>query len=519
MGNQSFRQSMGWLHTWAGILPGWLLFTIFLFGTAAFFQQEISGWMRPELRGQTVSSTALRAASILLTAKAPDADRWIITLPSDRGGEPLIATWKSGIGNAASSGKAILDPTSGREIAVRDTRGGWFLYRFHFELRYLPHWLAEILVCAAALAMLVAIVSGIVIHKRIFADFFTLRFGKGQRSWLDAHNVTAILALPFHLMITYTGLVTLLFTLMPWAISAQFPDRGSYFQAAYPPGPVRNPTGQRIASLSLNKAVSRARSLLDGFAPARIVVERPGDLASIVQLWPSPTQIGGASDALYLDGGTGKVMAIPAVPGIAMASRSVMVDLHAGRFSGAVVRWLYFLSGVGGTVMVASGLVLWTVKRRAKLLDQNRPHFGLRLVERLNVGMITGSCAGIAVFFLSNRLLPFDMAKRAEWEINCLFIAWGAVLVWTLARPVKRAWIEALAACASLYALVPVVNDLTTTRGLFPSLMAQDWIFAGFDLVMLVTAAGCAFTAWKLTIHKPKDTPRRTARELMEAAA
>ena len=60
-----------------------------------------------------------------------------------------------------------------------------------------------------ALLMLVAILSGIVTHKKIFRDFFTLRRGKGQRSWLDGHNATAVLALPFHLMITYTGLVTL----------------------------------------------------------------------------------------------------------------------------------------------------------------------------------------------------------------------------------------------------------------------------------------------------------------------
>ncbi|WP_237714124.1 PepSY-associated TM helix domain-containing protein [Novosphingobium sp. Rr 2-17] len=510
---------MAWLHTWAGLLPGWLLFIIFLFGTAAFFQQEISGWMRPELEGRTASSTALRAASHLLADKAPNADRWIIVLPSNRGGDPLMVTWKSGNGDAAVSGTAILDPATGREIAVRDTRGGWFLYRFHFELHYLPYWFAEILVCAAALTMLVVILSGIVIHKKIFADFFMLRFGKGQRSWLDAHNVTAVLALPFHLMITYTGLVTLLFTLMPWAISAHFPDRGSYFQAAYPPGPVRDPTGHRIASLSLDKAVSRASSVLDDFAPARIVVEHPGDLASIVQLWPSPARIGGPSDALYLDGSTGNVMQMPARPGIAMASQGVMIDLHAGRFSGVAVRWLYFLSGIGGTVMVASGLILWTVKRRAKLPDEARRHFGFGLVEKMNIGVITGSSAGIGVYFLANRFLPPDIANRAEWEINSLFIAWGAVLVWALARPAKLAWIQTLATCASLYALIPVVNALTTTRGLVPSLMAQDWAFAGFDLVMLAIAAGCAFTAWRVGTHKPKAKPRLNTRELVEAVA
>ena len=30
---EGFRQSMAWLHTWSGLLFGWLLFAIFLTGT------------------------------------------------------------------------------------------------------------------------------------------------------------------------------------------------------------------------------------------------------------------------------------------------------------------------------------------------------------------------------------------------------------------------------------------------------------------------------------------------------
>ncbi|MBI0434708.1 PepSY domain-containing protein, partial [Roseomonas sp. KE0001] len=44
-----FRQSMAWLHTWSGLLVGWVLFLIFLTGTASYFRPEISFWARPEL--------------------------------------------------------------------------------------------------------------------------------------------------------------------------------------------------------------------------------------------------------------------------------------------------------------------------------------------------------------------------------------------------------------------------------------------------------------------------------------
>jgi uncharacterized iron-regulated membrane protein len=515
---QSLRQSMAWLHTWAGLLPGWLLYLVFLFGTAAFFQQEISRWMRPELLGVTVSSEALRAAGRYLQTEGNGAERWTITLPSDRGGEPLIASWHKASGEEVEAGRTSFDPVSGQPVAIRDTRGGFFLYRFHFQLHYLPSWLAYLLVSAAALAMLVAILSGIITHKKIFADFFMLRFGKGQRSWLDAHNVTAVLALPFQLMITYTGLATLLFTLMPWAISANFPDRDSYFAAAYPSGPTQEASGLPAKALQPSQIVALADAAWAPTRPARIVIDHPNDAASLIHLWPHLNRIGGWDDVLWLDGSTGEVVHRPSSRGPATASWRIMIDLHAGRFSGAMLRWLYFLSGVAGTIMVASGLVLWTVKRRAKLPDPAHPHLGFRLVERLNIGVIAGACAGVAIYFLANRLLPIGMANRADWEIHSLFIAWGAVFVWTLGRPAKQAWVEALAACAALYVLVPIVNALTTARGLVPSLIARDWVSVGFDSVMLAMAAACAFTAWKVATRKAKAAPRRRTHMLAAAA-
>src|SRR3546814_15678309 len=91
-----------------------------------------------------------------------------------------------------------------------------------------------------------------------------------------------------------------------------------------------------------------------------------------------------------------------------------MIGLQAGRFAGWGLRWLYFLSGVSGAIMVGSGLVLWTVKRRGRLPDPARPPFGFRLVERLNIAVIAGLPAGIAIYFLANPLLPLEKVDRAD---------------------------------------------------------------------------------------------------------
>src|SRR5690606_20527900 len=44
MKTQGFRQANSWLHTWSGLLLGWLLFAIFLTGTLSYFRQEITYW-------------------------------------------------------------------------------------------------------------------------------------------------------------------------------------------------------------------------------------------------------------------------------------------------------------------------------------------------------------------------------------------------------------------------------------------------------------------------------------------
>ena len=60
---------------------------------------------------------------------------------------------------------------------------------------------------------------------------------------MDAHNALGVLSLPFHFMITYSGLLLLMFMLMPWGVQtaydgdmrAYFNDRGGRSAAVEPP--------------------------------------------------------------------------------------------------------------------------------------------------------------------------------------------------------------------------------------------------------------------------------------------
>ncbi len=106
-------------------------------------------------------------------------------------------------------GHVTIDPRSGKPLPDDQLKiGSEFFYPMHYSLHF--HWLdlGYWIVGLAALSMLIALVSGVVIHKKIFREFFTFRPEKNkQRSVLDLHNLTGVVALPFHFMFAFTGLV------------------------------------------------------------------------------------------------------------------------------------------------------------------------------------------------------------------------------------------------------------------------------------------------------------------------
>ena len=44
---QSFRQAMAWLHTWFGLVLGFVLMAAFFFGALSVFDREIDRWAIP----------------------------------------------------------------------------------------------------------------------------------------------------------------------------------------------------------------------------------------------------------------------------------------------------------------------------------------------------------------------------------------------------------------------------------------------------------------------------------------
>lgn len=519
----SFRQNMASLHTWAGLLVCWLLLLMFTSGTASYFRDEITLWMKPELHGaatQPASAIQAGAAAVqVMQQRAPQAKNWFITLPTER--TPYSrATWSGPDGKLHT---ALIDPASGAELPpARDTHAGAFLSRLHFDLYYVPPQTGRWIAGLCAMVLLVSLISGIVTHRRILRDFFTFRPGKGARSWQDAHNAVGVFALPFHLMITYTGLVTLMFMYMPSAGQAVYQDdKTALLSEIYPSvGKPVKAAGVHAPLAPIGAVLEQAQRHWHGRPPGAIGIANPNDVnARISVTRAAGGDLSNRQPAMQFDGASGALLAASGGnagdgASAALATHGVLYGLHIARFADPLLRWLFFISGLAGTAMVATGALLWAAKR------QRQSGIGARLVHGLNIGCIAGLPVAYGAYFWANRLLPLDLAQRADREAAMFFAAWGAALLLAQWRPGRAMWRWQLACGALLLGGLPVLNALTTETHALAALFLHKapLAVAAFDATVLALGGLLAIAALRLG-RKPKRkaetlAPLSTMREL-----
>ncbi|WP_404334680.1 PepSY-associated TM helix domain-containing protein [Sphingomonas sp. MMS12-HWE2-04] len=495
----SVRQRMDWLHSWVGIVFGWLGFAIALTGTAAVFKGEMGDWMRPEVAAQVAPDTALANGLRWLAANESNAPAWYLTAPDSRSGTAQVLLQPGGTGDYRLW---ALDPATGNPKGIRDTLGGEFLYRFHFELE-LPYPWGRMIAAIGAMALLIALISGIVTHRRFFADFFTLRTGKGKRSWLDAHNVLGVLPIPFHLMITLTGVLMLVTLTLPWATLGVYGGDTAAAARELFPAYVERPAAETPGRLADPAAmIAQARQQFGGAPIGRISVENPGDARSTVLMWQNDEQAVPYSKAsVAFDGASGALISRYREARPAMTTYNFLYGLHMGRFGDAATRWLYFACGLAFSATIATGLVLWSLSR-ADIAD--RKHAA---VARLSAGAVAGLVLAIAALLWGNRLLPLGLAGRADWEVRGFFLAWAAALAWSAAVPARWGWRSLLWANAAGWGLLPVVSAGSVGRGLLVT--PGDGLFVAGDLLCLAMAATCGFAAKRMGVARPARPLRR----------
>jgi uncharacterized iron-regulated membrane protein len=519
----TFRASLNWLHTWAGVVLGGVLFAIFWMGTLSVFDREIDRWMAPMTRlvaaEPAFSYETLRPAyEAAAAAKSPS---WFATLPSGR--EPFVrVSWRE----RSEFLVRLLDPATG---AALPDPGTWAGTRFFFPFHYMLHiklWqLGYWIVGAAAMAMMALCVSGVVVHRKIFADFFTFRAGRqSRRLLLDLHNVTGVLGLPFYFVISLSGLIIFYSVYFPGPAQLAYDgDQRAFIRDAY--GQFERPKAGRPGTLGpLDAMVAQARTLWDG-APVRyLFVRNPGDASAYVQIGRlGEDRVTGNDDVAFFDAGTGALLHQRSGYRPVLGVQQFISGLHLIQFRHWTLRSVYFGLGLTGCVLIATGYLFWLDSRRRKHAQLGLR--GVRIVEGLTLGSVTGILIATLAFFAVNRLLPLGASflgqDRAALEIWTFCLVWLASFAHAWLRP-RQAWIEHCWTIALLAAAAVLLNWLTTGDHLVRSLSQRHlWPIAGIDLLLLAGATVAALTARRLQRRAaalPESLVRRPVRASRAAA-
>lgn len=493
--HKSIRQSMAWLHSWTGLIFGWLVFAIFLMGSLSYYRHEINLWMQPALAQYEVKQDiAIKTAYQYLQENAPDAKSWYLTVATPE--NPVNTMyWEKPDGGY---GNATLDANTGKELQLTATLGGDFFYRFHYQLFGIPIIVGRLVVCLAAFIMLIALVSGIITHKKIFTDFFTLRTFKSQRSWLDFHNISSVVALPFFLTITFTGLAIFFYLYLPWGMQKLYPENPyQYFTEIRTKTVLENQSIQPAQNLAIDKLLNQVQQSWGNQPLSTISVKNPNtNQAQITFIQQEDRSITRNQAQITLNASTGKVLEDTRNNSPIATLNAGVYGLHMATFAQPLLRLGFFFSGILGCVMIASGLLLWSLKRQIQNKN-SKFHFGYYLVDRLNVAAFVGLPCATVAYLSANRLFTVT-STTINYEIYSFFLVWLISLIIALFTKKQHLWRTQLCVFIMLSLALPILNLSYLLKHEYVQSLRDYWTFARVDVFLWIFAALAIFIFCKI---------------------
>jgi uncharacterized iron-regulated membrane protein len=529
----TFRLSMTWLHTWFGLVLGYVLIVVFFFGSLSVFDREIDRWAIPETRfapqpmssfdtmlapifaRMTPEADELQAAAKRVTGPLPKA-----LAPMNWGAytthrDPVLSLYAEyAVPNNPSDpddhvhGHVTIDPRNGRLLPDDQLKiGSEFFYPMHYGLNLTWKDLGYWIVGFAALVMLAALVSGVVIHRRLFREFFTFRPRKHvQRSTLDLHNLTGVVALPFHFMFALTGLTVFASIYLPVSETLMKPQAMAAAMAdATAKGLPFKPAGVQAPLASVDAMVVEAkRRWAARGMPGEVgylYVNHVGDRNSTVSLYRAGSdRVTLVGQPIHFEGSTGRVLLEEPPPSAVASVNDFLTGLHLQHFEHWLLRWFYVFGGLMGCICIATGFIFFVEKRKRQ--HAKAEVGGARWADAVAVATVTGMVIAALAILVANRLLPAEMAQRGDWEKAAFWGAWvlaAAHALWRSA-PVRDArlspaWAEQCTAVAVLAFAAVALNWITTGDHLVKTLAARYWPVAGLDLALLVVGVIAATAA------------------------
>lgn len=460
-------------HSALGLAFAALIYLVCFSGSVAVFAREFQRWERPELPVITaVTPAAIQAAMEQAVRRIGDGVEHVyITPPTPALPRLVVMT------DAHGKHETFAADVSGRLTDVGEPVWTEFMTRLHINL-HLPQTWGMFVVGLTGVALLSSLISGVLAHPRVFKDAFHLRWGGSKRlQEADLHNRLGVWALPFHVIVSLTGALLGLTTIIVGVLAmAMFQGDTSKAYALFLPPIVDDP--RPAASLpNLVAALEATQRLSPGSTPTFVGLEHPLEQGQAVVVNASLPNRLVAADSFYFDG-QGRMLDASKTTETNLGEKILgsLGPLHFGWFGGIVVKLAYGLLGLALTAVTASGVAIWLARRR----DKGRP---APRWERIWIATVWSQPFAFAV----SALVAIALGASSE---RTPLIVWAVVTLATLAASIfaTPARLSRMLRLASAAALAGTVVFHIARHGAVFADPAAWWMNAALILVALVLA-------------------------------
>ena len=357
-------------HSALGLAFAALIFVVCLSGTLSVFVNELGRWEQPdvplvtELTPETVAAVVQNGYA---QAKADDAAHDMFIAGPEFASERLAVHYHEH--ESGKEGHWFANDKG--ELATRaHTPWSEFISELHMQL-HLPRTWGLYLVGLTGVALLSSLISGLLSHPRIFKDAFALRWGGSRRlQEADLHNRLGVWGLPFHIVVTVTGALLGLATLIVGvlALAAYDGDSEAAFATLIGPRASADETAAPLPDVAAMIRQVQATHPDAVFTSSQL--QHIGTAGQVVHLgMRSPGHLTMGEVYYFRGDGTSLGDGGRETGGLGQQILGALTPLHFGWFGGMPVKIVYAVLGLALTIVTHSGVVIWLARRR----DKGRP--------------------------------------------------------------------------------------------------------------------------------------------------
>jgi len=309
-----------------------------------------------------------------------------------------------------------------------------------------------------------------------------------------------VIALPFFLTMTFTGLAIFFYIVLPSGMKKLYPDNPfQYFEeirtintSATPSVPVKT------QMLPIQHFITTAQQHWGDAEFDNITVKQPNtQLAKITLTQLKDESITRNQTQLILNAATGKLLENTRNESAIATLNAGIYGLHMARFAEPILRLGLFFSGILGCAMIASGLLLWSLKRQMQKKSA-RFHLGHYLVNRLNITMIIGLPLSMLGYLYANRFISIP-AGAPNYEIYSFFSIWLGSFILACVTPQQHIWRMQLKLLICAAFILPLIDIYYLVSQQYIASFATYWPFLRIELMLWTLALFALFLHQKIT--------------------